>query len=289
MSRKLLFGCSLAIVYLVWGSSYLAMHWALQAFPPHLLAGLRGFTAGSAMLVVLWWRGVPLPTPIECRNATAAGMLLSLSSGMISVGIQSVPTSTAAILVATVPIFASLIAALCGIRVQWREWLGIAVGFVGIGLLNEQGAVTGINAGNLTILFGALCWALGSHLSARLRLPANIIMSSALQIMLGGAVMLAYAWWTGERVEGAISIGSWSGFVYLCLFGSLLGYCAYNYLVRHGSAAIANSYAYVSPVVAVLLGAILLSEKVTPQTLLAMSIIIAAVALVFWSHYRRPR
>lgn len=289
MSRKLLFGASLAIVYLVWGSTYFATHWALQAFPPLLLTGLRGLTAGSAMFFVLRLRGEPLPSPIEWRNTAAVGMLMSLSSGMVAVGVQSVPTSTAAILVATVPIFASLIAVLCGVRVHWREWLGILVGFVGICLLNE-GALTGISAGNLAILLGALSWALGSQLSAQLRLPANVIMSTSLQIMLGGAVMLSYAWWTGERPAGAgINISSLSGFAYLSLFGTLLCFCAYNYLARHGSMAIANSYAYISPLIAVLLGAILLSEKVTPQTLLAMGIIILAVGLVFWSHYHRPR
>lgn len=289
MSRKIVFGCSLASVYLIWGSTYLAMHWALQAFPPLLLAGLRGFTAGSGMFFVLWLRGVPLPSSIECRNAAAVGVLMSLSSAMIGRGVQSVPTGTAAILVATVPIFSSLIAALCGRRVQWPEWLGIGVGLVGISLLNDRGGVPGMSAGNLTILFGALCWALGSHLSAQLRLPANIVMSVALQIMLGGAVMLAYAWWYGDQVVGPVSTSSWSAFAYLCLFGSLLGVCAYSYLVRHGSAVIANSYAYVSPVVAVLVGALLLSEKVTLRTTLAMSIVLMAVGLVFWSHYRRPK
>lgn len=289
MNHRILFPVALAAIYFVWGSAYLVTHVALQAFPPLLLSGMRNFLAGSILLVILRLRGVPLPVGAEYRGAAVVGALIAMSNGMIPIGMQSVATGVAAIMVATVPLFVSLIAAATGLRVRWPEWLGIALGLFGVGLLNWQNGMAAVNAGNAAILVGALCWALGTHLSTRVRLPANLMMATAMQIMFGGAIVGVFGWLTGARIEGAIGTGPWLAFSYLCVCASLLTTCAYMYLVRHASPAIAVSYAYVNPVVALMLGALLLRERITSQTLFALLIILASVGLVFWAHYYRRR
>lgn len=287
MNHRSLFFLSLAAIYLVWGSAYLVTHVAMQAFPPLLLSGLRNMTAGCILFGVLLWRGARLPTRAECRGAAIVGSLLCASNGMISLGMQSVDTGIAAVMVATVPLFSSLITAASGTPVRRMEWLAIAMGLAGIALLNRQHGLDVFNGGNVAILLGALSWAWGSHLSVRVSSHPNLLMATALQIMLGGAVMLGAAWLTGTRMEVAFRPGPWLAFGYLCLGASLLSSCAYMYLVRHVSPAIAVSYAYVNPVVALLLGMLVLKEDVTAQTVAAMAIILGSVAVVFWVNRRR--
>lgn len=286
MNHRFLFVLSLAAIYLVWGSAYLVTHIAMQAFPPLLLSGLRNLLAGCVLFLFLWWRGVAMPDRQQCRSAVMVGSLLGASNGMISIGMTSVHTGIAAVMVATVPLFSSLITLASGIRVRRLEWLAIIIGLGGIALLNRQDGMQALNAGNAAILAGALSWALGSHLSVRLPSHQNVLMATALQIMLGGAIVLAGAWLSGARLEADIGIEPWLAFLYLCAGASLLTSCAYMYLIRHSSPAIAVSYAYVNPVVALLLGMLVLGETVSLQTVLAMLVILTSVALVFWSNYR---
>ena len=155
-------------------------------------------------------RGVPLPSGVEYRGAAVVGALIAMSNGMISVGMQSVATGVAAIMVATVPLFAALIAAATGLRVGLPEWVGIALGLLGIGLLNWQSGMAAFSVGNAAILLGALSWALGTHLSTRVKLPGNLIMATAMQIMFGGAIVATCGWLSGEESK------------YACAYGTLL-------------------------------------------------------------------
>lgn len=278
---------SLAVVYFVWGSTYLAVHVSLGSFPPLLLSGLRNLLAGIGLFVFAMRRRPVMPTLMEVRNAAVVGtMLVGLSSGMLAYGMRTVGTGTAAVMVATVPLFATLIAVATGRRVAWAEWVAVALGLVGIAILSHGGGATGTAGGSLAILCGALFWAIGAHLAGRLELPSDLFVATALQIGLGGAISTLVAWISGERMT-TLHVMPLLAFLYLMLIGTMAAYVAYGYLIRHTSPLVASSCMYVNPVVAVALGALLLGEPVTAGTLVATVLILGSVGLSFMFDDRR--
>jgi drug/metabolite transporter (DMT)-like permease len=278
---------ALCVVYLVWGSTYMAVHLSLESFPPLMLSGLRNLFAGIGLFIFAARRDPVWPTFAEVRNAAAVGTLLvGLSSGMLAFGMRTVETGTAAVMVATVPLFATVIAAIAGRKVAQGEWLAVGLGLVGIALLNHGDPSSGSTAGSLAILCGAIFWAGGSFLAGRLKLPSDLLVSTALQISLGGAMATMVAWVSGERI---VSMGftPFLAYLYLMLVGSMAAYVAYAYLIRHTSPIIASSCMYVNPVVAVVIGALFLGEVITKWTVMATLIILASVGLSFWFDYQR--
>jgi len=287
-SRSGRIALSLAVVYFVWGSTYLGMHVALDSFPPLLLSGLRNLLAGIGLFVFAMRRRPVMPTLAEVRNAAVVGaMLVGLSGGMLAYGMRTVGTGTAAVMVATVPLFAMMIAAATGQRIARAEWVAVALGLVGIAVLS-QGGTTGTAGGSLAILCGALFWAIGAHLAGRLDLPSDLFLSCAVQIGLGGAISTLVAWVSGERMMTP-HVLPLLAFLYLMLVGSMAAFVAYGYLIRHTSPLVASSCMYVNPVVAVALGALLLGEPVTTGTIVAMVLILGSVALSFVFDDRRRR
>ncbi|TKC86700.1 EamA family transporter [Trinickia terrae] len=286
-SRNGQIALALAVVYLVWGSTYLAVHVALESFPPLLLSGMRNLFAGIGLFVLAMRRRPAMPTLREVRNAGIVGtMLVGLSSGLLALGMRSVGTGTAAVMVATVPLFATVIAAVAGRPIAKGEWVAVGLGLFGIVVLNHGDASPGSTLGSIVILGGALFWAGGAHLAGRLKLPSDLFLSTALQIGLGGAISATVAWFTGERM---LAIGFWPivSFFYLMLVGTMAAYIAYGFLIRHTSPIIASSCMYVNPVVAVALGALILGEPVTRWTVIATVVILASVALSFWFDRRK--
>ncbi|NRO94479.1 EamA family transporter [Paraburkholderia sp. NMBU_R16] len=280
-------GLALAAVYLAWGSSYLALHIALESFPPLLLSGMRNLFAGIGLFVFAARRASAWPTFVEVRNAGIVGaMLVGLSSGLLTFGMKSVSTGAAAVIIATVPLFATIIAAIAGRPVARGEWAAIALGLAGIVLLNHGNASSAPVSGSIVVLMAALAWAGGAHLASRLALPADLFMSTALQIGLGGAISTAVAWLDGERVVHA-GLSAIAAFVYLMLIATMLAYVAYGFLIRHTSPIVASSCMYVNPIVAVALGALMLGEPVTRWTVMATLAILLSVALSFWFDRRR--
>lgn len=280
-------GLALAIVYLVWGSTYLGVHLALESLPPLLLSGLRNLLAGIGLFVFAARRKPVWPTLIEVRNAALVGTLLvGLSSGMLAYGMRTVETGTAAVMVATVPLFATVIAALTGRRIAKGEWAAVGLGLLGIVLLNHGDPSSGSTAGSFAILCGAIFWAGGAHLASRLKLPSDLFVSTALQIGLGGSISTVFALVSGERL-GSIGFVPGASFLYLMLIGTMAAYVAYGFLIRHTSPIIASSCMYVNPVVAVMLGALLLGEVITRWTVIATVVILLSVGLSFWFDYRR--
>jgi len=278
---------ALCVVYLVWGSTYMAVHLSLESFPPLMLSGLRNLFAGIGLFIFAARRDPVWPTFAEVRNAAAVGTLLvGLSSGMLAFGMRTVETGTAAVMVATVPLFATVIAAIAGRKVAQGEWVAVGLGLVGIALLNHGDPSSGSTAGSLAILCGAIFWAGGSFLASRLKLPSDLLVSTALQISLGGAMATMVAWVSGERI---VSMGftPFLAYLYLMLVGSMAAYVAYAYLIRHTSPIIASSCMYVNPVVAVVIGALFLGEVITKWTVMATLIILASVGLSFWFDYKR--
>lgn len=278
---------SLAVVYLAWGSAYLAVHVALESFPPLLLSGLRNLIAGLGLFFLAVRRTTAWPTFIEARNAGIVGtMLVGFSSGLLAFGMRSVGTGTAAVMVATVPLFATIISAVAGRPIAKGEWVAVALGLAGIFILNHGDTSNSSTSGSIVILCAALFWAAGAHLASQLALPTDLFLSTALQIGLGGAISTLIALAGGERV-GTLGVGPLFAFVYLMLVATMAAYVAYGFLIRHTSPIVASSCMYVNPIVAVALGALMLGEPVTGSTLMATGVILASVALSFWFDRRR--
>ncbi|KVN25580.1 multidrug DMT transporter permease [Burkholderia pyrrocinia] len=273
---------ALVFIYFVWGSTYSGLHFALQSFPPLLLSGLRNLLGGIGLFIFALRRKPEWPTLVEIRNSAIIGtMLVALSSGTIALGMRTVSSGSAAVMVATVPLFATVIAAVAGRPVTKGEWAAVALGMVGIVVLNSGGAAAANSAlGTISVLAGALFWAGGAHLSTRLKLPSDLFLSTSLQIGLGGLMSTLVAWLLGERVE-QLAVGPVFAFVYLMVFCTMAAYVAYGYLIRHTSPIISSSCMYVNPIVAVALGAVMLGEPVTMATVVATLAILGSVGLSF--------
>ncbi|ONR94196.1 multidrug DMT transporter permease, partial [Burkholderia cenocepacia] len=281
---------ALVFIYFVWGSTYSGLHFALQSFPPLLLSGLRNLLGGIGLFIFALRRKPEWPTLLEIRNSAIVGtMLVALSSGTIALGMRTVSSGSAAVMVATVPLFATVIAAVAGRPVTKGEWAAVALGMVGIVVLNSGGAAAANSAlGTICVLAGALFWAGGAHLATRLKLPSDLFPSTSLQIGLGGLMSTIVAWLLGERVE-QLAVGPVFAFAYLMVFCTMAAYVAYGYLIRHTSPIIASSCMYVNPIVAVALGALLLGEPVTMATVVATVAILGSVGLSFlFDPARRP-
>ncbi|AOK58717.1 EamA family transporter [Burkholderia ubonensis] len=273
---------ALVFIYFVWGSTYSGLHFALQSFPPLLLSGLRNLLGGIGLFIFALRRKPEWPTLAEIRNTAIVGtMLVALSSGTIALGMRTVSSGSAAVMVATVPLFATVIAAVAGRPVTKGEWVAVALGMVGIVVLNSGGAAATNSAlGTICVLAGALFWAGGAHLSTRLKLPSDLFLSTSLQIGLGGLMSTLAAWLLGERIEH-LAAGPVLAFLYLMVFCTMAAYVAYGYLIRHTSPIIASSCMYVNPIVAVAIGALMLGEPVTMATVIATVAILGSVGLSF--------
>jgi drug/metabolite transporter (DMT)-like permease len=275
----LLLLCLLAL-YVVWGSTYLAMHFALESFAPFTMAGLRFLLAGSVLLLALRLRGHALPTRRQWGASALTGfLLLTVGNGAVAVGEQTLPSGIAAVIVGSMPLWAALFAGLWG---QWpgrAERWGLALGFVGIVLLNAGGGLSGSLVGATALLIAPASWAFGSVWSRRLPMPPGL-MATAAQMLCGGAFALLLSRVLREPLPLAPTPRALGAFLYLVVFGSLVAFSAYGYLLRNARPALATSYAYVNPAVAVLLGVVFAGESLSPWTLVAMGVILAAVLLL---------
>lgn len=279
---------ALLTVYVIWGSTYLAIRIGLEGFPPFLMAGMRFLLAGALMFGFLRLRGTPNPTRKEWVGASIVGILLLLGgNGMVTFAEQWVASGIAALAVATVPIFAALFAGVFGKWPSRMEWLGLGVGFVGVVLLNLEGDMRANPLGAAALLFATASWAFGSVWSHYLTMPKGM-MASATEMLAGGAALMVLGLGAGERMVAIPGPRPLLAFLYLLIFGSIIAFTAYSYLLQRVRPSLATSYAYVNPVVAVALGVGLAGENVTLIGLLAMPIILAGVAIVVMARNRRP-
>ena len=271
---------------MIWGSTYLAIRIALEGLPPFLMAGVRFVIAGCALFGFLWLRGAPSPTPRQWGNAAVVGGLLLLGgNGGVVVAEQSVASGLAALGVATVALWSALFAGLWGQWPKRLEWIGLAVGFGGVALLNVGGGLRASSVGALALLVAPVSWALGSMWSRRLDLPSGL-MASAAEMMTGGVMLLAASRLTGETGPSAVAARPLLALAYLIVFGSWIGFSAYLFLLRRVRPVIATSYAYVNPVVAMALGVLLGGEHIARGEWAATPVILAGVALVGLAHGR---
>lgn len=278
--RPLLIAAALLAVYLLWGSTYLAIRVALETIPPFTLGALRFLIAGGGLYLVLRLRGAPAPSRREWRTASLTGVLLFVGgNGFVVLGEQWVSSGLVALVVGTMPLWAAMFAGASGQRSSGREWLGLLLGFLGITVLSLGGELNAAGAGALLVMLSPVCWALGVVLGRRGPLPAGA-MAAASQMLAGGVALLGLTLLRGETLLALPSGRSLLALAHLVVSGSLIGFTAYGYLLRNTRNAVANSYAYVNPIVAIVLGASLAGEAVGPATWIAAAIILSGVALL---------
>jgi len=271
---------ALIAVYLSWSSTYLAIKFALESLPPLLMMGMRFFFFGLIAYAWLRSRGADPPGLREWGWSAVIGMFLMLGgSAGVAYAEQWVSSGLAALVIATTPLWTVLFAAIWKHRPNWVEWLGLSIGFSGIVLLNLGGDLRANPVSAFLLMLAALCWAFGSAWSRQVPLPKGM-MAGAAQMIAGGAIVLITGFAMGERVTAMPSLRSLAALAYLGIVGSLIGFTSYLYLLGRVRPALATSYAYVNPVLALLLGLWLGGEKIGMLEIWAMGIILFGVVLV---------
>lgn len=277
-----------AAVYVIWGSTYLAIRFAIETLPPFLMVGTRFLAAGGIMYVWLRARGAAPPKAAHWRSSAIIGILMPvLGTGVVVWGEQKVPSGIAALLVAIEPLWIVLLQ-------WWRRggkrpngWVtaGVTLGLAGLWLLVNPGGDT--KQGNLfaegILLLAALSWATGSLYSKRAQYPKSRALGTGMEMIVAGAVLITLGLVMGEASHfaiGATSAKSWMSLLYLTTFGSIIAYTAYVWLLKAVSPTLVSTYAFVNPVVAVFLGWAFASEPLNGRTIVAAAIIVGAVALI---------
>jgi drug/metabolite transporter (DMT)-like permease len=284
-----------AAVYIFWGSTYLAIKYAIETLPPFLMAGMRFVIAGSILLI--WARfakDYERPKAAHWRTSFIVGTLLLLGgNGGVVYAERHLSSSLAALLVATEPFWIVLLSWLWlkGARPNAKAVIGLAIGFFGVWLLisgqAENGAGAGGNSmqliGTIVVIVSAMCWATGSIYGLRSPVPKSSIQTSGMQMFSGGLVLFLVSLLSGEMSKfniGTVSANSWLGLVYLIVFGSLIGFTAYSWLLKNAQPAMVATYAYVNPIIAVFLGWLIADESFTGQMLVGAGVIVGSVVLI---------
>ena len=288
-ARGLAVAFALASVYVLWGSTYLAIRYALESYPPFLLGTFRMFTAGALMYAVLRMRGAAPPTAKQWRTLVVLSIfMVLLSNGLVNLAETEVGSGMAAIAVASMPLFAGVFAMLRGRHPTRSEWVGLVIGFGGVVWLNAGSNLSTSTLGLVCLTIAPIAWAWGSIWSRDLDLPAPF-MAAAGQMIAGSGWMLAAALVTGERMTAVPTLEATAALVWLVVAGSIFGFTAYIWLLHHVRPALATSYAYVNPPIAVLFGAVIAGEVFTSNDLGAMAVILAGVAIITVARARRGR
>lgn len=294
--RRLLLALAFAAVWLVWGSTYLVIAIGIETIPPFIMAGLRFLVAGTAVLGWCATQGIRVTSPLHWRNAALiGGLMLVVGNGGVTWAEQTVQSSVAALIITTVPLWMTFLDSTVfgGRRATTRTWFGLALGFCGMVVLLRPSAGTLESvpmAGALVLLMSSCGWANGSLLARRIRLPQSPLAAIGAQMTAGGVILLTIAALTGDFATfrpGAVTVRSWLAVAYLAVFGSILSLSAYMYLLRQVSASAVGTYAFVNPVIAVLLGWWLAGESLTPRVLLAGAMIVLAVVVILVPVRRR--
>lgn len=289
-----------ASIYVIWGSTYLAILFAIRTIPPLLMAGTRFLCAGAILYLAARLSGASRSRPIEWRTALIVGACLLLGgNGGVTLAEQYVPSGLAALLVATVPLYVVLLSWLFGMTERPRPMtmVGLAGGFIGVGVLiapalrnSEGGASPHAWIGMAILLFSSFIWSAGSLYSRRAQNAASPFLAAGQQMLCGGTLLLLAGLARGEGPQlqlANVSMVSLGAFIYLVVIGGIIGYASYAWLLRYCDPGKVATYAYVNPVVAVLLGAVFAGEKLSLLTGVAAFIIISSVAVVITAGRRR--
>ena len=297
VTRPVAVAVALGIVYVVWGSTYLAIGVVVETMPALTSAGARFTLAGVVVALVLaarsGWRRLAV-TRVQLLSASLVGFLLpAAGNGLVTIGEDlGTPTGIASLMVASVPLWVVAFRVMTGDRPRWATTTGVLVGFAGLaGLVAAIGITGTIPLGpTLLVAFAAMCWSFGSWLQPRLRLPSDPFVTTVYEMLAGGVALLICGFAIGERIDlEAYSTRSWVSWAYLVVFGSLIAFSAYVWVLDNAPISLVATYAYVNPVVALFLGWIVLNEALTGSVLVATAVILAGVAVVVGSErHRRP-
>lgn len=276
-------------VCVIWGTTYLAIKVALETLPPFLLGGLRYVAAGLLLAGILRWRGHRVPPPSSWPTMAVLGFFMQLmGNGGVVLAEQWVPSGLTAVLIGTTPFWMLGVDALVtrGRVIHARQWLGLTVGFAGIVMLVwpdiTAGGAAGRHFGWGVIAVQAACagWAVGSAYTKRHVLPSDVLGAAALQMLFGGGLMLLVGTALGEWRHLSFTSQTMAAFLYLTVAGSLVAFAAYSYALKHLDVAVVSLYTYVNPVIAVLLGTLLLGEPFHARMIVAAAVVLAGMAAV---------
>jgi drug/metabolite transporter (DMT)-like permease len=280
---------ALGIVYLVWGSTYLAIRVMVETMPPLFGAGVRFFAAGLLLWAWLAWRRGPQSLTVTRRqlgsSALVGSALLLGGNGLVSVAEQDIPSGLAALLISSVPLWVVLWRKLARERVSAVTLGGVLIGFLGVGVLVLPGARAGAveGPGPLLVVAAAVFWATGSFASGKIKLPEDAFVATAYEMLTGGAALMIAGAAAGELADvdlAGMSAASLWAFLYLIVVGSLVAFTAYVWLLGNAPISKVATYAYVNPVVAVFLGWLILGEPLSPPIVLGAVLIVASVAFI---------
>ena len=282
---------ALLALYIVWGSTYLAIRFTVETFPPFLQASLRFLISGAVLFA--WRRAVgdSKPTGSNWKATAIVGTLLLLGgNGLVSLAERTVPSGIAALMIATSPFWLVLFEAFRsgGVKPTWQSILGLVVGFGGVFLLIGPASITGAHEpiepfGAILLLIAPVLWAMGSIYAKGADMPSSGLLSTGMQMLMGSVSLFIVSVVTGELNGfsfGHVSMRSWWGLAYLIAFGSLVGFVSYGYLLHNAPISLMSTYAYVNPVVAVFMGWIFAGELLNTRIALATAIIIGSVILI---------
>jgi drug/metabolite transporter (DMT)-like permease len=300
-SKRTIVIVAFAALYVIWGSTYLGIRFAIETIPPFLMAGARFVLAGVIMYAIAWSQGIGKSSWANWRTSLIIGACLLLAgNGGVTISEKYIDSGLAALIVAIVPIYIVLLGWMTGMAPKPTPlmWLALVGGFVGVGILfgpvlrfssnDGQHPAIGISI----LLVSSFIWSAGSLYSRVAKHAASPFLTAAQQMLCGGMLLLFVGIATGElrRLHlGSISMLSVASFIYLVIIGAVVGYTAYIWLLRHCEPAKVATYAYVNPIVAVLLGTLFAGETVTMRTLIAAALIIGSVALVITAQQLRSR
>lgn len=289
-SSPLMIVVCFAVIYVIWGSTYLAIRIGLEGFPPFFLAGSRFLVPGALLYGWLRLRGTAKPSDRQWWWSVVTGVIMLVgASGALVWGEQRVPSAVAALLFTTVPLWMIVLDSLVnkGAHGGWRTWSGLVLGLSGVALLVSPSSreLLGVDSvGALVILFAAFSWVLGSIVSRRVELPRSPLMTVSVQMMAGGTILYlisgAAGEWQADAASWAISARTVLALLYLGFVGALAGLSAYTYLLQRVNPAAVSTYAFVNPVIAVFLGWFVAGEPMGPSIFVSASMIIVAVVLI---------
>jgi drug/metabolite transporter (DMT)-like permease len=279
--QRWLIAGALAAVYFIWGSTYLALRYLVEEFPPFLGTAIRFAVAGVILYAWARRRGRSTPTAAEWRAAAVVGSLLLVGGvGLVAVAEQiGVGSGLAATAIAVMPVWTALWSGLFGAWPSRFEWAGLAIGLAGVVVLSGEGDFAGNSAGMVLIIVSPILWSFGSVWATHLPMPRGM-MAAAVQMLGATPVLFCVGLLRGESFEGAPGVSGWLALAYLILIGSVVAYSAYIYLLQTVRPALATSYAYVNPVVAVVLGVTVGGELLSGEAYVALPLILAGVGLV---------
>lgn len=297
ISKPSLTWISLWTVYIIWGSTYFAIAYVIETMPPLLGMGIRFFIAGVLLSLLIMinsgWKEFRIPA-VEIRTSAVMGfVLLGFGLGNVALAEEHVPSGIVALIIAALPLWIAIFRTIDGQRPTAFSWIGLITGFLGVALLLKPGSVKSVNGEDSTtvlffmfmVLLGNIGWALGTYLAPRYPLPKNALVFTAIEMLAGGVSLTTAGLVKGESLGDFLDASNWSWiwFWYLVIFGSIIAYSAYLWLVSNAPVGLTATYAYVNPIIAVTLGAVFLDEVITVNYAVGGSIIVLGVLIVVTS------